>query len=45
MLVELARMIEEKLFFEQGTELKKVMRRRKLMVEEGMMEEVMAFNI
>jgi hypothetical protein len=35
LLVELSRLIEEKLFFEHGTELKKLHRRRKMVVEES----------
>ena len=45
LLVELSRMLEEKLFFEYGTELKKLQRRRKMLVEDSIIEESVAFNI
>ena len=45
LLVELSRMIEEKLFFEQGTELKRLQRRRRMVMEETFIEEGIAFNI
>ena len=45
LLVELSRMLEEKLFFEYGTELKKLQRRRKMLLEESIIEESVAFNI
>ena len=45
LLVELSRMIEDKLFFEYGTELKKLQRRRKMIAEESFIEESVVFNV
>lgn len=45
LLVELSRMIEEKLFFQHGTELKKLQRRRRMLVEDSIIEEAITFNI
>lgn len=38
-------MIEEKLFFEHATELKKLQRRRKLVAEESLIEETVSFQL
>lgn len=45
LLVELSRMIEDKLFFEYGTELKKLQRRRKMIADESFIEESVVFNV
>jgi hypothetical protein len=43
--VELSRLIEERLFGEVTSELKKLQRRRKVIAEESAMEDPVVFNI
>ena len=43
--MELSRSIEDKLFFDHATELKKIYRRRKIIAGESSKEEYVIFNV